>query len=400
MKVKSRLLAPLLTVIMIVSLFAGCGQTPSPTATPAPTPAPTEENYDGKLVPDHSMELTYAENFAVDYFKGGYKMLTVHNRDEDVIEGYLPKDSKILLVPEGMSVPADIDGDVIVLQEPVVNIMVASTGTVSQLNTIGALDIMTMSSTEYKDWYIDEVKAAMDAGKIKYTGKYNEPDYELIVEAAPKFAVYSTMISKVPEVVQQLDTLGVSLMLDQASYESHPLGRSEWMKFYGALTGREEEAEAAFEEQIALLSRLSAEQSTGKSVAIFYITSSGKLYVRNDGDYMAEMAKLAGLDYVCSDIGVGETGTTNIDMETFYSMASDADYLIYIWSLGGKPSTLEELLSKDSVLADFKAVESGNVWCTSPAFYQINDKLGTVISNMNEMVTTESDELNYLTRLK
>jgi iron complex transport system substrate-binding protein len=115
---------------------------------------------------------------------------------------------------------------------------------------------------------------------------------------------------------------------------------------------------------------------------------------------MAKMAELAGFDYIPDSIGEDETGTTNITMEAFYESASQADYIIYLWSLGGKPATLAELVAMDEILADFKAVRDGNVWCTTQEFFQINDRLGTAIEDFSEMQTTGADELDYLFKLK
>lgn len=52
-------------------------------------------NYDGELVYDHSMELQYAKLFSVDYYKGGYKLITITNRDEDT--AIVSKQSKLYL---------------------------------------------------------------------------------------------------------------------------------------------------------------------------------------------------------------------------------------------------------------------------------------------------------------
>jgi iron complex transport system substrate-binding protein len=415
--------AVLLTAITLLAVFAGCGkkelddtkaqleasqaelmQLKSDKAEAEAKAAALEAeaaDYDGKLIFDRTMELDYAQNFKVDYYKGGYRMMTIYNRAEDVIDGYVPRTSQFLLIPENMSVPENLDSNVIILQVPVTNIMVSSTGAVSQFAAISALDCISLVSTEYDSWYIQEVKDAMDAGNISYVGSYKAPEYETIISTKSTLGIHSTMLTGVPEVAQQLvDTCGMSIMYDQSSYENHPLGRIEWLKLYGAMTGHEAEAEAVYNEQKQIVDSLSAQESSGKTVAIFYITSQGKLFVRNQLDYLVKMANLAGLTYTASSIGVGETGTTNITMEAFYELAAEADYIVYLWSLGGKPETLADFTAKDQILTEFKAVKEGNVWCTSASFFQINDRLGSVIGDLSEMQTTTSDQLDYLFRLK
>ena len=135
-------------------------------------------NYDGELVYDHSMELEYAKLFSVDYYKGGYKLITITNRDEDT--AIVSKQSKLLLVPEGMSTPSGIDSDTVVLNAPVTNMLVSSTPVTSLMNASNCLSGISQVTYDKKSWYIDAVKQAFDDGKLTYVGDYKAPDYETI----------------------------------------------------------------------------------------------------------------------------------------------------------------------------------------------------------------------------
>lgn len=82
------------------------------------------------------------------------------------------------------------------------------------------------------------------------------------------------------------------------------------------------------------------------------------------------MISLAGGNYVPEDTGVNDNAlsTMNMQMEEFYAKAKDADYIIYNSTIDGELKTIDELLSKSKLLADFKAVKNGNVWCTGKIF--------------------------------
>jgi len=69
----------------------------------------------------------------------------------------------MLVVPEGMSVPADAPADAIVLQQPVSNLLVSSNPVTSLINAIGALDAISLTTYDADSWYIDEVKDALNA---------------------------------------------------------------------------------------------------------------------------------------------------------------------------------------------------------------------------------------------
>ena len=296
----------------------------------------------------------------------------------------------------------DLPEDTIVYNGPLTNMLVASTPVVSLMNASGCLENIKLVTSDRDSWYIDDVVKAFDDNKLTYVGDYKAPDYEYIVAAAPQLCIYSTMLTSAPETAEKFKELGITYILDQSNYEEHPLGRVEWAKCYAALCNQEEAAAQVYSSQAEYVNELSKAEKTGKSVAVFYITSSGKLYVRNAGDYVAKMVELAGGDYIFDDLNTDKTGTQAMEIESFYDRAKDADYIIYIWSMGGKPSALSDLISYNSVLSDLKAVEDGNVWCTTPDFFQISDTIGRMINDINKMMTADDsvDELTYLIKLK
>jgi len=400
---KLRFLSLLLALLTLTAALSACGeknetgdaadvQAEAGTKTEEAAEAPSEENYDGKLVLDHSMELKYAKFFSVDYYKGGYKIAKVQNTPDDF--------SVMLIVPEGMSVPEDAPENAVVLKQPVKNILVSSTPVTSLINAVGALDAISLTTYDVDSWYIDDVKKALTDNKLTYIGDYKTPDYEKIVAQGTTFAFFSTMLTD--DVKAQLTSLGVDVVLDQSAQEEHPLGRVEWAKLYGAIFNKEEAAEEVFNTQDQYVEELLKAEKTGKSVAMFYITSKGALYARNADDYMAKMLEIAGGEYALSDVGVGEAGTAKMELEAFYDKAKDADYIIYIWSMGGKPETMDAFLERAAILSDMKAVQNGNVWCTTPDYFQIQNTIGSMINDIHLMLTADesTDRLTYLFKLK
>ena len=118
---------------------------------------------------------------------------------------------------------------------------------------------------------------------------------------------------------------------------------------------------------------------------------------------MAKMLELAGGEYIFSDVESDSTGTIKMDFESFYEAAKDADNIIYIWSTGGKPKDIEEFVAKNELFKDLKAVQTGNVWCTTADYFQVTDEMGVMISEINKMLTIDDGDdsgLKYLFRLK
>lgn len=385
-----------LSALLIGLLWlSGCGSPSSDSDAMSKNAAGTEtEVRTGEKTPlvyERSAELSYANNFTVDYYEGGYVLLTT------TID-----DAQFLIVPEGKEAPENLDDKIMVVKRPVKNIYLVASAVMDMFCNLNGLDAIGFSGQKEEDWYIEGAREAMHEGDILYAGKYNKPDYERIVSNHCALAIENTMITHSPEVVEKLEEFGIPVLIDYSSYESHPLGRVEWVKFYGALLGREEEAEEIFAEQERILERVSASEKTEKTVAFFYITSGGMVQVRQSSDYIPKMIELAGGKYIFEDLGDFESkrSTVNMQVEEFYAGAKDADYLIYNSSIDGGVSDMEELLDKCGLLADFRAVGEGNVWCTTNDMYQQSLSIGYLMEDMHAMLQGEEDTMHYLYHLE
>ena len=343
------------------------------------------------LVYEKTMELKYAENFQVDYYEGGYTMLL------------LPMEhTKFLVVPEGMEEPSGLEKDIIVLNRPIQNLYVVASSVMDMFQELDSLNTIAFSGQKEENWYIEGAKKAMQEGKMQYAGKYNQPDYERIVSGNCSLAIENMMISHAPEVKEKFNEFGIPVMIERSSYETHPLGRVEWVKFFGALLGKEKEAEQIFQKQEEILKKVTGEEKTGKTVAFFFVTSNGMIQVRQSNDYIPKMIELAGGTYVFSDLGEDSTkrSTINMQVEEFYNGAKDADFLIYNSSIDGGVKNLEQLLEKCDVLKDFKAVKEGNVWCTTNNMYQQSLSIGYLMEDIYKMLREKESQMQYLYPLR
>ena len=354
------------------------------------------------LVYDHSMELSYAENFAVDYYEGGYKLLTTRlNGDRILIvpkHQQAPEDAEALVSPSAEGEP----GKLIVLQEPVKNLYLVASSVMDMFAQLDSMDAISMCGLKEEDWYIPAAKQAMEDGTLLYAGKYSQPDYELLLSQNCSMAIENSMIYHTPEVMEKLEEFGIPTLVEYSSYEEHPLGRVEWVRFFGALLDQEEKADQLFEKQKEALKRVETEESTGKTVAFFYITSNGLVQVRQSTDYIPKMIELAGGKYVFENLGDPDSrrSTVNLQLEDFYDGAQDADFLVYNTTIDRQVQTLEDLLKKCSLLKDFKAVKNHQVWCTTEDMYQQSMSAGNLIEDFHRMLTGDDEETRYLYRLE
>lgn len=360
--------------------LSGCGSKTEPANTES-------------LVFSHHYQLDYAQQFTADCYEGGYTMVSIPDSGQ-----------KFLVVPQDAAEVDSLPADVTVLRQPVENIYLVSTSVMDLILHLDALDSVTLSGTKAEGWYLPEAKQAMEAGRIAYAGKYSAPDYEQILAANCGLAIENTMILHTPEVKEQLEHFGIPVLVERSSYESGPLERMEWIKLYGILLGKEDTAEQVFAAQEAAITPLLEQEPTGKSCAFFSLSSNNLATVRKGSDYVAKMIEMAGGAYVFSDLtdNGNSLATMNLPLEDFYAGAKDADVLIYNSAIEGTIASVSQLTEKFPLLSEFKAVQNGQVWCTSQSLFQQSMALADLILDMNKVFTEgtpDADTLKFLTHV-
>ena len=340
------------------------------------------------------MPLEYATQFSVDYCADGCALIHIAADD-------------YLFVPDGCTAPAENPFPVIPQQKG--DIYLASSSAMDLFDAIGSLDAVTLTSTDQGGWTLPHVQDAMQRGDLTFIGKYSAPDYEALTESGCSLAVENTMISHSPAVREQIESLGIPVIVERSSYEQHPLGRMEWMKLYGLLLGKADEAEACFAEKTAgfrMLDLPDIPDAERKTAAFFSITSNGAVTVRKPGDYISQMIALAGGRYIftAEDLSIGDNAlsTMNIQMETFYAAAKDADILIYNSTIEGQLDSVAQLIEKSALFQDFRAVQNDHVWCTEQNFFQQTTGAADMIAALNVILTEDADSaesISYLHRI-
>lgn len=374
----------LLLFALALGLLSACDKGQGPTAKAAAGPDWST------LTVRRQVPLTNADQFSLTEYDRGYILLDI------------PTSGRFLIVPEEAGVPRGLDVDVVPLYAPLDRIYLAATSAMDYFRALDSIDRVRLSCLDVNGWYIEEAKAALQSGSMLFAGKYSAPDYELIFAEKCDLAIESTMIYHSPEVKEQLEKLGVPVLVERSSYEEDPLGRMEWIKVYGALLGKLPQAEALFKAEAEAVTPLLQQPKTYRTVAFFYITATGTVNVRKSDDYVPRMIAMAGGTYVFPDLNGGSAlSTVNMTMESFYDGARDADVLIYNSTIDGELFTLDELLQKSAFLKDFKAVQTGNVWCTGKNLFQEPMGLGKLILDMHRVLTDEDApaNLNYLHKL-
>ena len=291
-----------------------------------------------KAQPANTESLVFSHHYKLDY---------AQQFTADCYEGgytmltIAESDTRFLVVPEGAAEVDSLPADVTVLRQPVENIYLVSTSVMDLLLHLDALDSVAFSGTKAEGWYLPAVQQAMEEGKIAYAGKYSAPDYEQILAAGCRLAIENTMILHTPEVKEQLEHFGIPVLVERSSYESDPLAR---------------------------------------------------------------MIEMAGGSYVFADLtdNGNSLATMNLPLEDFYAGAKDADVLIYNSAIEGMIASVSQLTERFPLLNEFKAVQNGQVWCTTQSLFQQSMELADLIVDMNRVFTKgtpAASTLKFLTQV-
>ena len=344
----------------------------------------------GSLKTVREVPVLYASQFSATEYEGGYYLISIDTSGE------------FLVIPDGKPVPNGLDEKIMALHKPLDRIYLAATSAMDFFRALDGIENVRLSGTKKEGWYIDEAKQALDDGSMIYAGKYSAPDYELIYSEGCNLAIESTMIYHAPKVKEQFESMGIPVLTERSSYEEHPLGRMEWLKVYGILLGKTDEAIALFDAETERISPLLESEETGKTVAFFYITSTNAVNVRKSCDYFAKMIEMAGGRYIFENLDSGsQLSTVNMTMESFYDGARDADILIYNSTIDGEIYTVDELLGKSEMLSEFKAVKSGDVWCIGKNLFQESMALGRLTEELHNVLIGNDDyDFSYLHKLR
>ena len=354
-----------------------------------------------------AMEKAYAETFDIYSYKLAdgskdalYRLIDVHNSGQYLI---LPENSSSDDSAAQQKMLKKLPSSVTVLKASPGNIYVAATSSMALFDAAGAIGQVKMTGTKAEGWYIDAPKKALADGSMIYAGKYSAPDYELLASSGCDLAVESMMILHTPEVKEKLEELGIPVFIDTSSNESHPMGRTEWVRLYGVLTGHEKEAEAFFEEQNKQFAQSAEYTDTGLTVAFFSISSGGNVIVRATDDYIPRMIELSGGNYIFKDLlnESGNSASVRLSMEDFYNTAKDADFLIYNATIENPVKNIDQLCGRSALLADFKAVQEGNVWQVQRSLYQSPDIAAMMITDLRRMLTgKDTENMTFLEQLQ
>lgn len=224
----------------------------------------------------------------------------------------------------------------------------------------------------------NEVLERIKNQQIADLGQSTSPNVEKIIELGCDVIIASPFENSGYGAAEKL---GIPIVEAADYMENHPLGRTEWVKFYGLLFG----CEAAAQEQfLATCSRYNSLKGICTEVterpSVVLERKWGQTWgVPAAGSYVGTLHRDAGADYVFGDIT--SASSVHMTFEQVFDRGCDADFWLFKYS-GGKPMTLDDLKGEYLPYSDFKAFKTQSIFACN-----------TLVSTYYDDITLHPDRI-------
>jgi len=313
-----------------------------------------EMKSENSILPNN--EIGYAKGFSIENYDG-FSVLTVKNPWPKATKTY----TYILKEKNGI-IPDSLQQNLII-NIPIKNIVVTSTTHIPSLEMLG--EEKTLIGFPHTDYISSEnVRAQIDAGKVKELGNNHDLNTEVLLDLQPDVIIGYGINNNNPT-IDNLQKSGLKVLLNGDWNEETPLGKAEWIKFFGALYDKQKEAIEIFTKikKDFLKTVEIAKRANSTPTILAGDMFEDRWYLPKGTSWGSLILKQANSNYLWKD--TSGTGSLSLSFETVFEKAALAD----VWITSGQFSSLTEMTNSNPHYAKFDAFKNKNV-------YSFNGKKG------------------------
>lgn len=297
-------------------------------------------------------EIQYAKGFSILNHEG-YSVITVSNPWPKANKSY----TYILKEKNGI-VPDSLKQFPVILV-PIKTIVVTSTTHIPSLEMLGVeKTLVGFPNLNYIS--SEKVRALIDAKKIKELGANQALNTEVLIDLQPDVIIGYGLDNNNPT-LDNLQKNGLKVLLNGDWNEQSPLGKAEWIKFFGALYGKQELANSLFYkiEKDYLNTLEIAKRASSNPTILAGDMYEDKWYLPQGTSWGCQLLKEAQGNYLWSE--TKGTGSLSLSFETVLEKGKNAN----LWITSGQFGSLQEMLDANPHYAQFKAFQNKNVFSFS-----------------------------------
>jgi len=261
---------------------------------------------------------------------------------------------RYVLVPRDADLPADLPEGTVV-RTPVSQALVYSSVHTSLLRELGAID--AVRGVVDKQYFNDSIiTAGVAAGTIADCGNSMNPTVEKVINMGPDAILLSPYQDASYGQIAKLD-IPIIECADYLEYD--PLGRAEWVKFYGELVGKRAEADSLYAAVVKAYNDLKekAAGADSRPTVVTEMVISGVWNVPGGQSYMARILNDSGGRYLWADDQ--NTGSLALDFNQVLAVAQNADYWFIKWT---NINSLKDLQGANDLNKEMDAFQNKRVY--------------------------------------
>jgi iron complex transport system substrate-binding protein len=294
-------------------------------------------------------EVKYAGGFSIYSFENFHK-LTLHRAyagDTQSIDYYL--------IDRQLPLPDSLQNKRIILT-PVQQIVVTNTSHIPMLEALQATStLIGFPNTSYIS--SPHTQVLIEKGQVHELGNEQDMNIEILLHIKPELVV-GFGVDHPSKMYENIERMGIPVLMNADWMEETPLGRAEWIKFFGVLYGKSKEANLIFDSiernynQLKVLAQKSTDKPKVLSGSLFqdvWYTAAGE-------SFLAQMIHDAHAQYLWAD--TKGNGSLNLSLESVLAKGQKADY----WIAPGDFLTQQSFAEVNPMYLKFKALTQGKTY--------------------------------------
>lgn len=302
--------------------------------------------------PGHGNEVARAERFSLEK-KGGWTEVKII----DPWQGATNVTQVYYLVKRGSKLPEGVDSASVIFV-PLRKIICMSTTHLSMISALGEENsIAGVSGTDFI--YSPDLISNVGKGLIVDVGYEANLNKELVLRISPDLIMIYGIGSESAGYVSKLKELGTKVIINADYLETDPLSRVEWIKLFGALYCKENQADSIFNSEVESylkLKSLIAEKTTSRPKVLLGLPFRDTWYISPGNSFISRLISDAGGEYLWND--TQSPVSMPYGIENVYMRGLKADYWLNISSV----SSRKEITGVDQRLEDLPCFKNGNLF--------------------------------------
>lgn len=257
-----------------------------------------------------------------------------------------------------------------VIEVPIEKIVVTSTTHIPMIELLN--EETAIVGFPYSKFVSSEkTRALIDTGKITEVGKETSLNTEILLDLQPELVVgYS--VSSADKSLTTIQKAGINVIYNGDWLEETPLGRAEWIKFFGVLFDKEKQADSIFNviEANYLEAKKIALKTTKKPSILSGAIINKDIWNLPGGEsFVATFFKDANFNYLWKE--TKGKGSLSLSFESVFDKGQNAN----LWLAPAHYTSKEQLIKSNPLYVEFDAFKNDNIYTPT----SVKGKTGGII---------------------